>query len=102
MSVALHAFLQYFNERFDICGAIVPMRYSPACLLENKTQTSANTRGPMRSCEYKCLGIFLGECDRMNVLEDEEDKEHKVQSAIIITIGSCRVEHCSSPTHILG
>lgn len=104
--VGLDLLTQYFNERFDRCGTILPMRYSRVCLKKDKTQASANT-GTTSSGEYEYFDTFPDECDRMNVLEEaveienEEDEEHRVRSAVIIAIASCRAKDGLSPTRVL-
>lgn len=111
--IGLNLLLQYFRERFDDNGNIVPVSFSRVVLEKSEDQVaeSSNEAGPgaLKTGEdamYQYLDTIDPEKRRSAVkravdIEIEEDEEYRVRSAAVQAIASIRADDGTTPPAVL-
>jgi hypothetical protein len=109
--VGLTLLIQYFNERFRKYDSIMPAKFAQVCLkTASKAAQSMTTGGAQAddTGEYQYLDMFDDEAVREEVIESaieieqEEDEEYRVRSAVITAIACCRAKDGQSPPLVLS
>jgi len=107
--VGLKLLIQYFNERFcQHASSMMPAKYAKICVkMLNNAQSASTTSRARSSGEYQYLDLFHSN-DRETVIENaieieqEEDEEYRVRSAVITAIASCRAKDGQSPVLVIS
>ncbi len=109
--VGLTLLIQYFNERFRKYGSIMPSKFAQVCLkTASKAAQSMTTGGAQAddTGEYQYLDMFDDNAMREEVIvsaieiEQEEDEEYRVRSAVVTAIACCRAKDGQSPPLVLS
>lgn len=108
--VGLKLLIQYFYERFRKNGSITPAKYAQVCLkTASKAQQTSNARSQTDDAgQYQYLDMFEDEHIREEEIENaieienEEDEEYRVRSAVVTAIACCRAKDGQSPPLVLS
>ena len=105
--VGLKLLIQYFNERFRKNGIFMPAKYAQMCL-KTARKSQSTSSGSADSGQYQYLDMFDEEEIRKGCIENaieieqEEDEEYRVRSAVITAIACCRAKDGQSPPLVLS
>ena len=107
----LKLLVQYFNERFQKNGSVMPHKYSQLCIKTASKATQASTTGGPASDDsgvYQYLDVLHNQNERKEVIESaieieqEEDEEYRVRAAVVTAIACCRAKDGQSPPLVLS
>lgn len=109
--VGLKLLIQYFNERFRKRGSIMPAKYAQICLKTANKASQSTTGGTAQTHDtgiYEYLDSYDDQKDREHLIgiaidiEQEEDEEYRVRSAVVTAIACCRAKDGETPVRVLS
>lgn len=112
--IGLNLLLQYFRERFDDNGNLVPVNFARVVLEKDEDQVGQNPNeagvGTSKTGEdglYQYLDTLESPEERRLAIKEaahievEEDEEYRVRSAVVQAIASIRADDGTTPSTVL-